>query len=343
MTFFIIVPLMTLLAVAFVVVPVMLGNKDASRARLRQGGLVLGLTALVVLPSIALYWFVGRPNLAATPVPAQDRASALDAAQSPAANVDTMIAALKAKTQQTPNDPAAWQNLGWAYMHVSRPADAVLADKHAVALAPGNGDYLSALTEATVQAGDGQISQAEDADFARVLILAPSDPRARFYRALYKDQQGDHKGAVSDWIRMLKSAAPDAPWADEVRTVIQKVAQEQKIDVSAQLPPAPPQPAMDPPPATPGPDAAQVAAAQQMSPNDRAAMIHGMVDGLAARLKSNPQDADGWMRLIRARMVLGEKDQAETDYRQARKTFSNAPAEPAALNNAAQAAGVAGP
>jgi cytochrome c-type biogenesis protein CcmH len=343
MTFFTIVPLLTLLAVVFVIVPAMRGNKDSSRVRCGQAGLVLGLAGLIVIPSIALYYFVGRPDLAAASVPTQARADVPDAAQSPSANVETMIAALKAKTQRAPNDPAAWQNLGWAYMHISRPADAALAYGRAVALAPADGDYLSSLTEASVQSGDGRISKSADADFGRVLSLTPGDPRARFYRALYKDQQGDHKGAVADWIRMLKSAPQDAPWADEVRAVVQKVAQEQRIDVSAELPPATPPVFADMSAAPPGPDAGQVAAAQAMSPTDRAAMIHGMVDGLATRLKQNPQDADGWMRLIRARMVLGERGQAQTDYRKARRTFANTPAVLTALNNAAQAAGVTGP
>ena len=193
-----------------------------------------------------------------------------------------------------------------------------------------------------MQSGDGQISQAEDAGFHRVLSLAPADPRAHFYLALYKDQQGDHKGAIADWMKMLQGAPPDSPWAGEVRAVVEKVAQEQGVDVSAQLPPAA-QPAGSASAAAPGPDAAEVAAAQQMSPTDRGAMIHSMVDGLAARLKQNPQDADGWLRLIKARMVLGEKDQAQADYRSARKAFSNTPAVLTNFDNAARGMGVSGP
>ena len=337
MIFWIAVPLLTLLAIAFVVVPVLRGPEEISRARwLRRCGLALGLASLVVIPSIALYYFVGRPDLAApSSVPAPDTAQAA----MPAAGVDKMIAALKAKTQQTPDDPEAWQNLGWAYMHISRPADAALAYKHAVALAPRNGDDLSALTEATVQSGDGKISKDEDSDFGRVLLLAPADPRARFYRALYKDQQGDHKDAIADWIKMVRNAPPDSARADEVRVVVQKVAQEQGIDVSTQLPPV----AQPPASTAPGPDASQVAAAQAMSPDARGSMIHGMVDGLAARLKQNPQDEDGWLRLIKARMVLGEKDQAAIDYRAARRAFSNSPAVLARLDNTAHAMGVSKP
>ncbi|MCB2133166.1 MAG: c-type cytochrome biogenesis protein CcmI, partial [Rhodobacteraceae bacterium] len=52
--------------------------------------------------------------------------------------------------------------------------------------------------------------------------------------------------------------------------------------------------------------AADIAAAQEMSADDRQAMIRGMVDGLAQRLAEDPDDLEGWHRLIRARVVLGE-------------------------------------
>jgi cytochrome c-type biogenesis protein CcmH len=39
-------------------------------------------------------------------------------------------------------------------------------------------------------------------------------------------------------------------------------------------------------------------------------MIRGMVDGLAARLQQNPDDAAGWQRLANAYRVLGEDEKA---------------------------------
>ena len=161
--------------------------------------------------------------------------------------------------------------------------------------------------------------------FRRAQAADPADPRARYFLAMFKDQQGDHKGAMADWIALLKSAAPDAPWATEVRRYVENKAKEQGIDISARLPPAP------------GPTAAQVAAAGQMPPGDQQAMIKGMVDKLAAELKANPRDADGWIRLMRARMVLGEKTQAQAAYRDARQAFADAPAQQSALRDAAKA------
>ena len=64
-------------------------------------------------------------------------------------------------------------------------------------------------------------------------------------------------------------------------------------------------------PVSPGPDAADIAAASEMSTEDRDAMIAGMVDGLAARLEDNPEDGPGWQRLARAYDVLGRTEAAQ--------------------------------
>jgi cytochrome c-type biogenesis protein CcmH len=60
-----------------------------------------------------------------------------------------------------------------------------------------------------------------------------------------------------------------------------------------------------------GPTLEDVQVAEAMPPVDRSAMIRGMVDGLANRLETSPRDADGWIKLIRSRMVLGETELAK--------------------------------
>jgi cytochrome c-type biogenesis protein CcmH len=72
----------------------------------------------------------------------------------------------------------------------------------------------------------------------------------------------------------------------------------------------------------PSPSRDQVQAAQAMNPADRQAMIRGMVDGLAAKLKANPKDEAGWLRLIRARQVLGDAAAARTARDQALAAFT---------------------
>ena len=79
-----------------------------------------------------------------------------------------------------------------------------------------------------------------------------------------------------------------------------------------------------------------------MSGSDRQAMIAGMVDRLQAQLKASPRDEDGWVRLMRARMVLGQGAAASAAYRDARRAFDGDPAGEAALRDAAQGLSVPG-
>jgi len=138
---------------------------------------------------------------------------------------------------------------------------------------------------------------------------------------------------MDDFVALLKSAPPDAPWASQVRTYVEDLVKEQHVDLTDKLPPAP---------AAPGPSSAQVAAAGKMSDADRQAMIHSMVDKLAGELKANPKDTGGWVRLMRARMVLGESKQAAADYHDAHKAFAGDVTAQAALQEAAKSLGVPG-
>ena len=240
--------------------------------------------------------------------------------------------------------PQGWQMLGWSYMRTNRPADAAKAYGRAVSLDPGNAEYLSAQGEAMVQS-EGKVSDDAAAIFRRALKTDANDPRARYFLAIYRDQQGDHAGAMDDFITLLKSAPPDAPWTAQVRNYVEDLARDQHIDISSRLPPAP-----SAAPATqagmqstmPGPSSDQVAAASQMSDSDRQAMIHSMVDKLAGELKANPKDSGGWVRLMRAHMVLGEPGKAAEAYQEARKAFAGTPAAQAAMQEAAKSLGVPG-
>ncbi len=64
---------------------------------------------------------------------------------------------------------------------------------------------------------------------------------------------------------------------------------------------------------------------QAMTPDQQAEMIESMVAGLAARLEANPEDAEGWTRLIQSRIVLGQRDQARLDLQQVQEIFAEDP------------------
>lgn len=94
---------------------------------------------------------------------------------------------------------------------------------------------------------------------------------------------------------------------------------------------------------TGGPSAADIAAAASMPDSDRTAMIRGMVDGLAARLAQSPKDEAGWIKLMRARMVLAEPDGARAALVSARTAFAGDSAALARLEATAAELGLAQP
>lgn len=307
----------------------------------------LGVVAIVTLAGTGLYLAIGRPNVPASP---QAGKGASDQAGMPAdhpqGDVGSMISMLEAQMQQRPDNAEGWRMLGWSYMQTGRNAEAATAYGRAVALDPRNAEYLSAQGEATVLSQDGQVTPTAEDIFRRAVAADPADPRARYYLAVAKDQRGEHEAAMNDWIALIKSAPPDAPWAAEVRGFVEKVAADRKMDISGRLPPAQvaqaPMAQMPGAPPQRGPTAEQMAAAQDMSQGDQAAMIQGMVTRLSDRLKQNPKDRAGWEQLMRARMVLGQRDAATQAYRDGSRAFSGSPSDQRALREAAAQLGVPG-
>jgi cytochrome c-type biogenesis protein CcmH len=56
-------------------------------------------------------------------------------------------------------------------------------------------------------------------------------------------------------------------------------------------------------------------------------MIRGMVARLADRLKENGNDIEGWQRLLRAYVVLGERDKASAAASDAKRALAADPSK----------------
>ena len=54
-------------------------------------------------------------------------------------------------------------------------------------------------------------------------------------------------------------------------------------------------------------------------------MMRGMVERLAERLKRDGSDVEGWLRLVRAYMVLGDRDKAQAAASDARRALAGEP------------------
>ena len=75
-----------------------------------------------------------------------------------------------------------------------------------------------------------------------------------------------------------------------------------------------------------------MAAAQQMTAGERGAMINRMVEGLAAKLKQDGGNLQGWLRLVRAYSVLGKREKASDALQSARENFQGDEKSLAALS-----------
>jgi cytochrome c-type biogenesis protein CcmH len=202
---------------------------------------------------------------------------------------------------------ADWRTVGWAYGERGDAQASANAYRRATTIEPDNAENWSSLAEALQTASTSVVPEATEA-LHRALRLNPAEPRARYFLAVQKDLQGDHRGALDDWLALLRETPADAPWRADLLRTIQQGADAHKIDVTRRLAEA----TSAPPASTgiPGPTAEQLAAASAIPPGQQDAMARAMVDRLAARLSSSPRDADGWVRLMRSYIVLGEPSRA---------------------------------
>jgi cytochrome c-type biogenesis protein CcmH len=235
--------------------------------------------------------------------------------------------------------PAAkdWRMVGWAYLENGDAEQSAAAYRRATELEPDNAENWSSLGEALQVSSRTLVPEAATA-FERALKINPADPRARYFAAVQKDMRGDHKGAIEDWIAFLKDTPPGAPWEADLRRNIEQTAARHKIDIAGRVPAT-----GATTPATagiPGPTPEQLASAASIPPSQQDQMVQGMVQGLADRLRRNPKDAEGWIRLMRSRMVLGETDAATEAQRSGVAAFAGDSATQGRIRSAGAELGV---
>ena len=285
--------------------------------------LLLGAGGLVVLAAAIFAFRSAGPD--AQPV-AADPLSAAAGSTKALDDVDTMITRLAARLEKEPNDGEGFRMLGWSYVMTGKPDKAIAPYQRALKLLPGNALVHSGYGEAMTGVAGGTVTAQAKAEFDRAVAIDPADPRARHFLALSQAQHGQEREALEKWIVLANSGAADAPWQADVRRQIDTYSKKLGVDVSARLKQPAPTAAAAAPGTLPPPDPAAVQAAGQMSAADRQAMIDGMVDGLAKKLKANPDNPEGWVKLLRSRMVLGQPEQAGNELKAARKALNGNPA-----------------
>ena len=265
-----------------------------------------------------------------------------------AAGPDAVIASLEARTRKDPTDVEAWQLLGWSYFENGRYLDSANAYGKATKLEPARAVYWSSLGESLVMADErNPMPKAAKAAFDKAIRLDPKDPRSRYFLAVSKDLDGDHKGAINDWLALLKDTPKDAPWESDLIRTVEQVGKIHKIDITESLASTQKIRASDlsgtlksiAAAPIPGPSKTDMAQAAKLPPGQQQQMVTSMVEGLEAKLAKNPKNVDGWIMLMRSRMTLGETAKAKAALT---KSVSSNPESRTKLLKEAQILGVPG-
>ncbi|EMS98052.1 cycH protein [Agrobacterium tumefaciens str. Cherry 2E-2-2] len=252
------------------------------------------ITILLPALGLCLYIWNGSPEVPDMPLEAR--------LEKPGNDMNLLVARAERHLAQNPEDGAGWDILAPIYFKTLRLGDAELAYRNALRILGPSAERLTGLGETLVAGNDGIVIEAARDAFAQAEQLKPGNPRARFYLALSLEQAGKAEEARAAFAALAADAPAGAPWLPLVQEHIARTGGAAN-------------------PAAPGPNAEDMAAANDMTASDRQAMIEGMVSSLDAKLKENPADFEGWMRLVRAYSVLKNEAKAGEALRAGLKAF----------------------
>jgi cytochrome c-type biogenesis protein CcmH len=265
-----------------------------SSVKLRRSAAVMALVGLPII-SLALYLPLGSPHLGDFPLAQRSRVPAATE------SLDSLVAQVEAHLEKNPSDGRGWNVLAPVLARLGRYDDAVRAYRNSITYNGDSAGRRADLGEALAAAAGGIVTAEAKAEFARAIALNADETKASYFLGLAAEQDGQTAEAASIWRAILAKAPSNTPWRPLIQAALARVGGS----------------------TVPAPSDDAVAAAKDMNETDRGAMIHGMVDRLASRLKQNGDDVQGWLRLVRAYMVMGDRDKAKTALTDARQAVAN--------------------
>ncbi|MEX0645002.1 MAG: tetratricopeptide repeat protein, partial [Parvularculaceae bacterium] len=279
-------------------------------ANLRQGA-IMGVGA-VPLAAIALYLGIGAADRIS---PAPSATSGAVSGVDPARPVSELLADLEKRLADNPNDMNGWVTLGESYAEFNRYADAAKAFAKAVDLDPNSAFLQAAHGEALVLANRGSVTDEANAAFARALDVEPREPRARYYLALRRYQQGDKAEALKALAALVNDAPDGAPWLPIAQNELVSVAMELKqtleeagLSESAQA------------------RLEQMMAAQSKGAPDAIGADRATeIAAIEALISSGEAKYTDWLRLADVHRAAGDRGKAEETLARARERYAAAP------------------
>jgi cytochrome c-type biogenesis protein CcmH len=266
----------------------------ASSISLRRSAAIIALVGLPIM-AVALYLPIGSPRLGDFPLAQRTRAPEVTQP------LDNLVAQVEAHLEKNPTDGRGWNVIAPVLARLGRYDEAVRAYRNSITYNSDSAERRADLGEAIAGAAGGVITADAKAEFERAIALNADEVKASYFLGVAAEQDGHAAEAASIWRAMLARAPTDAPWRPLVQAALARVGGSTAPVLSDEA----------------------VAAAKDMNETDRGAMIRGMVERLAGRLKQNGDDVEGWLRLVRAYMVMGDRDKAKSALTDARQAVAN--------------------
>ncbi|WP_377504754.1 c-type cytochrome biogenesis protein CcmI [Octadecabacter sp. R77987] len=248
-----------------------------------------------------------------------------------------MIEQLRAVVPQNPDELQGWELLALHEARIGNYAAASRAQEQVLRL---KGDAVTVadrigLLDRLVTATNGYVTPEAEQVMLQVLEIDPRNVPARYYAGLLYAQTDRPDLALRLWRGVLESGDPQGLYVALANAQIADVAfaAGEEFDPASITP-------RGPVPAARGPSDEDIAAAADMSSEDRAQMIAGMVSQLSERLASEGGPASDWARLITALGVLNETERAQMILDEARTAFAGQEADLALIEDAAAQAGL---
>ncbi|MEX6505607.1 c-type cytochrome biogenesis protein CcmI [Jiella sp. M17.18] len=305
--------------------------RAAKARRLGQGWrrpamLAAILAVVLIIPALTttLYTIYGGRALPDEPLAARTTPPGSDM------SMDQIVAAAEKRLRDNPNDGKGWDLLAPVYLQIDQPKKAETAYRNAIRLLGPTASREGGLGEAIAQVAGGEVTDEAKAAFERALKINPDYLPAQFFLALDASQEQRAADAEARWSKLIAASPKNAPWMQIAQAGLADARMRQGkssglpdgATASAAPQPGAPAGAAQGPAGAPGPTASDMAAAASMSAKDRQAMIESMVAQLADRLQQNPNDVEGWKRLIRSYSVLGQPEKAAAAYDKAQRSFA---------------------
>ena len=283
---------------------------------------VIAVVAILAVPAISwsLYGVLGSPNMPAQPLAAR---LTKDPSQ---ASIEELVARAEAHLAANPGDVRGWEVLAPIYARLGRYDEAAKAYRKVIDLAGPTAEREAALGEALVGTGGGIVTEDAEAAFDRALKLDVENPRARFFIAMARAQEGNPEEARTIWQELAASMEEGSPWRVAAGQALASLAASERRASAS------------------GPSeeekAAEDEAVDDMTSEARQEMIEGMVASLDAKLQQDPDDPEGWRMLLRSFVVLGRRDEAEAALARAREALGPQSAEAGKLEEFAASLGL---